>query len=246
MEHLLILSLLSGLATGLGGLILLLFGRPSSSTLAFYLGIATGMMGLLVLVDLIPTSLKYGNIFYTIIGALIGIVIMVIFDKILLRFFSHSESIYNKNSSRNYYLRMGYFMTMAIALHNIPEGLAIGAGYVSHTDLGIRVAFIIALHNIPEGLSVASTLYLGNLSRRNVVLLPLMTGLFIPVGAIISLIVGEIFSHWISIGLSIASGAMIYLVVTEVGPECLKLNRIFGQVGIAVGFLILYLVYNLQ
>lgn len=244
MEQLLLLSLLSGMATGLGGLIVLWFGRPSSGVLAFYLGIASGMMGLLVCVDLIPTSLRYGNVYYTIIGLIIGILLMFTFDKILFKYFSDSKLKVKESDGAKNYLHMGYFLTLAIALHNIPEGLAIGAGYESQTELGIRVAIIIAIHNIPEGLGVASTLYLGRLSNRKVILLPFATGLFIPLGAIISLIIGGIFTYWISIGLSIASGAMIYLVFTEVGPECLKLNKLSGEFGIAIGILILYIVYT--
>ena len=137
-------------------------------------------------------------------------------------------------------------MTTAIALHTIPEGLAIGAGYESQVELGIRVALVIALHNISEGLGVASTLYLGRLSPILIVLLPLSTGLFIPIGTFISVLISDIIPGWIAIGLSIASGAMGYLVIKEIGPESMRLHRLLGQVGIASGILILYIVNNLH
>lgn len=238
MNQLMWISLLSGLATGIGGLIVLWFGYPNSKVLAFYLGISTGMMGMVVLVDLLPASIKYGSLYHTSIGLLIGIVLMLIFQSILSVVLSISE--------HNSYRQMGYFMTLAIALHNIPEGLAIGAGYESQEELGIRVALIIALHNIPEGLGVAATLFLGQLSPLIVLLLPLATGFFIPVGSWISIMVNQILPDWISIGLSIASGAMGYLVIKEIGPESLKLNRLLGQFGMAVGILILYLVHLLN
>jgi len=229
------ISLLSGLATGIGGLMVVWFGKPGENILAFYLGISAGMMGMVVLADLIPASLAYGGLFYTFLGIILGIGMMVFFQWII-----------TATGKQRKYRQMGYFMTMAIALHNIPEGLAIGAGYESQVELGIRVALVIALHNIPEGLGVASTLYLGRLSPILIVLLPLSTGLFIPIGTFISVLISDIIPGWIAIGLSIASGAMGYLVIKEIGPESMRLHRLLGQVGIASGILILYIVNNLH
>jgi len=247
MEQVLLISILSGLATGIGGLIVIWFGSPTKRVLSFYLGLSAGMMGMVVLVDLLPASLQYGSIRYTIIGLTLGIILMLFFDKAL------SSSILRINNSNqnnqggiNSYRNLGYFMTFAIALHNIPEGLAIGAGYESQEELGIRVATIIALHNIPEGLGVAATLYLGKLSKGFVFLLPLATGLFIPLGTLISELLGEYIPYWISIGLSLAAGAMGYLVIKDIMPESFKLNRLLGQFGIGVGILILYIVYQLN
>jgi len=247
MEQVIFISLLSGIATGIGGLIVIWFGTPGYKTLGFYLGISAGMMGMVVFGDLLPASLEYGSIKLTITGLIIGIMIMFIFDKILHFIFGGSVFKQSKEVYQNkYYLNLGFFMTFAIALHNIPEGLAIGAGFESQEELGIRVAVVIALHNIPEGLGVASTLYLGKLKSVYIVFLPLITGFFIPVGTIFSSIIGEMVPDWISVGLSIAAGAMGYLVIKDVGPESMKLDRLLGQFGIAVGILILYIVYHLH
>ena len=248
MEQVIIISLLSGLATGLGGLIVIWFGRPTQKILGFYLGISTGMMGMVVLVDLIPASLQYGNIIYTVIGLSLGITIMFLFDISFKKFFKGNKksNLTLGENDHNFYKRLGYFMTFAIALHNIPEGLAIGAGFESQVELGTRVALVIALHNVPEGLGVASTLYLGRLPNRLVFLLPLTTGFFIPIGTMISELFAEFIPYWISIGLSLAAGAMGYVVIKDIGPETLRLNRLFGQVGIGIGILILYVVYHLN
>lgn len=256
MERVLLISILSGLATGIGGLIVLWFGSPTKRVLSFYLGLSAGMMGMVVLVDLLPASLQYGSFPYTIIGLILGVMLMLLFDKVLSSSFleMNSDNI-NSNNNRNNndfqkgiksYRNLGYFMTLAIALHNIPEGLAIGAGFESQEELGIRVALIIALHNIPEGLGVAATLYLGKLPKGLVFLLPLVTGFFIPVGTLISQLLGEYVPYWISIGLSFAAGAMGYIVIKDIMPESFKLNRLLGQFGVGVGILILYIVYRLN
>lgn len=242
-----LISLLSGLATGLGGLIVVWFGHPSKKLLSFYLGISASMMGLVVLVDLLPASFQYGSGFHTFIGLMIGISMMLIFDKMLHKsFYKERLDGYNSLYENKFYRSLGYFMTLAIALHNIPEGLAIGAGFENQEELGIRVALVIALHNIPEGLGVASTLLLGEIPVLLVILLPLATGLFIPMGTLASSLLGKMMPDWISIGLSIASGAMIYIVLKDVGPESLKLNKIIGQFGMAIGILILYITYRLH
>ena len=240
MEQAVFISLLSGLATGIGAMIVIWFGSPSKKLLGYYLGISSGMMGMVVLVDLLPSSLQYGTVFHTVIGFLMGITLMTIFDRIMKQFSSR------RVTDRSYYRQMGYFMTLAIALHNLPEGLAIGAGFDAKEELGIRVALIIALHNIPEGLGVASTLFLGKLAGWLLVLLAFGTGLMIPVGTIISFLIGGMVPHWISIGLSIASGAMAYLVVKDIGPESVRLHPLLGKAGMMTGLLIMYLVYYLH
>ncbi len=248
MEQVIFISIFSGLATGIGGLIVIWFGNPNHKILSFYLGISAGMMGMVVLVDLIPSSIQYGSLLHTLIGLFIGIFMMVVFD-FLLKWIAKPNQERKRHryvNEKRIYRDMGYFMTFAIALHNIPEGLAIGAGFESQEALGIRVALIIALHNIPEGLGVASTLYLGQLSRRVVFLLPFATGLFIPLGTIFSAMVSHMVSDWISIGLSMAGGAMGYLVIKEVGPESIKNNPLIGKLGMTVGILILYFVYRIH
>ncbi len=240
MEQAVFISLLSGLATGIGALIVLWFGSPTNRLLGYYLGISAGMMGMVVLVDLIPSSLEYGTPFHTIIGLVLGISLMAVFDWLM------KHLPYLRAGAKGYYRQMGYFMTLAIALHNLPEGLAIGAGFDAKEELGIRVAIIIALHNIPEGLGVASTLYLGKLQGWIVLLLAFGTGLMIPVGTIISFLMDGMIPYWISIGLSLASGAMTYLVIKDIGPESLRLHSLLGKAGMLTGVIIMYLVYFLH
>ena len=250
MEQVLLISFLSGLATGVGGLIVVWFGQPTAKVLGFYLGLSAGMMGMVVLVDLLPAALQYGTVKQTLIGLIIGIALMLIFDLALASFLATGKSrkvnpAIQPKFKRNF-LRMGYFMTFAIALHNIPEGLAIGAGFASQSELGIRVALVIALHNIPEGLGVASTLFLGKIKKVFVVLLPIATGFFIPLGTMLANLLGSIVADWITFGLSIAGGAMGYLVIKDIGPESLKQSPIIGRTGIGVGIFIMYLVYHLH
>ncbi|TCS78037.1 ZIP family metal transporter [Tepidibacillus fermentans] len=240
------MSLLSGLATGIGALIVLWFGEPTRKVLGFYLGLASGIMGIVVLADLLPSSIIYGNLFYTLTGLLIGIIFMFVFDWILAKILFSRKQFGQGRTQSKFYQQMGYFMTLAIALHNLPEGLAIGAGYETQSQLGIRVALVIALHNIPEGLGIASTLLLGKIPSIYVFLLSIATGLFIPLGTLVALGLGQIVPYWISIGLSIASGAMGYIVVKDIGPESIKLHPLLSRFGMGLGILIMYIVYNLH
>ncbi|WP_339060870.1 ZIP family metal transporter [Tepidibacillus marianensis] len=242
------MSLLSGLATGLGALIVVWFGEPTKKVLGFYLGLSSGIMGIVVLADLLPSSIIYGNTIYTLLGLIIGVAIMLFFDWLLTRIvFKKPTPRTNKQNQQNQvYKQMGYFMTLAIALHNLPEGLAIGAGFETQSELGIRVALVIALHNIPEGLGIASTLLLGRTRPFYVVILPFITGLFIPLGTLMAFWLGNIVPHWISIGLSIASGAMGYIVIKDIGPESIKLHPLFSRIGMGIGIFIMYIVYSLH
>ncbi|MFV9510395.1 ZIP family metal transporter [Tepidibacillus sp. LV47] len=245
MVQVLWMSLLSGLATGVGALIVLWFGEPTRKVLGFYLGFASGIMGIVVLADLLPSAITYGDLVFTLIGFIIGILLMFFFDWILSKvLFKHQKHTVKRQNEL--YRQMGYFMTLAIAIHNLPEGLAIGAGFETQMKLGIRVALVIALHNIPEGLGIASTLLLGGIPSFYVVLLPFATGLFIPLGTFIALGLGKIVPFWISIGLSVASGAMGYIVVKDIGPESIKLHPLLSKIGMGLGIFIMYIVYRLH
>ena len=98
--------------------------------------------------DLIPEALEISNIVNAIIGIFLGIVMMIFCDKLVEKKFNIEETSASKN---NTLLKTGIIVSIGLAIHNFPEGLAIGSGFGASIKLGLSLAIAICLHDIPEG-----------------------------------------------------------------------------------------------
>ena len=145
----------------------------------------------------------------------------------------------------------GVVMACAIALHNMPEGMVIGASYASAPEAGILggtgmvMAVIIGLHNIPEGMAVAVPLISGGQKRWKAILITAISGAPTILGAILGYCLGTLSPMWLALSLSFAAGAMYYVVFGELMPEAIlmwrsKLPALATVIGILVGLMIIY------
>ena len=134
--------------TTLGGILGVVIKRNSNKFLSFVLSFASGLMMAIICFDLIPEALEISSIYSVILGVLIGIVSMIFCDIIVQKKFSKLE---NKYSKKNNLLKTGIIVSIGLAIHNFPEGLAIGSGFEASLKLGLGLAIAICLHDIPEG-----------------------------------------------------------------------------------------------
>lgn len=130
--------------TTLGGILGSLFEIKSNRKLSFILEFAAGLMLAIICFELIPEALQISDISSSLIGILIGVGAMIICDSKI-----KSMSRY-KNSKSSDLLRTGIVVGIGLAVHNLPEGLAIGSGFDASTKLGFSLAIAIALHDIPD------------------------------------------------------------------------------------------------
>ena len=142
--------------TTIGGIIGVTTKKHSKKFLSFVLAFASGLMMAIICFDLIPEALEISNITNAIIGVLLGIVMMIFCDKIIEKKFSNINIIENNNSIKNKthnqsLLKTGIIVSIGLAIHNFPEGLAIGSGFGASIKLGLSLAIAICLHDIPEG-----------------------------------------------------------------------------------------------
>jgi len=103
-------------------------------------------------------------------------------------------------------------------MHDLPEGLAVGAGLASGSSLGFRVAALMFLHNMPEGMAVAGPLACIGRKRSNIILISALTGLPSVVGAAIGALFGTLSPEVLSASLAFAAGAMLFVTFDEVIP----------------------------
>ena len=132
--------------TTIGGIIGINVKNPSNKALGFILSFASGLMTAIICFDLIPEAFELSNVGMSIIGILIDIILMIICDVFI------SNKFNKQKGSKNNLLRTGIVVGIGLAIHNFPEGLAIGSGFGASITLGISLAIAICLHDIPEGI----------------------------------------------------------------------------------------------
>ncbi len=134
--------------TTLGGIIGVVIKNHSNKFLSFILSFASGLMMSVICFDLIPEALGISSIFSTILGAIIGITAMIFCDLLVEKKFSTNKKF---KKGKNTLLKTGIIVSIGLAIHNFPEGLAIGSGFDASLKLGLSLAIAICLHDIPEG-----------------------------------------------------------------------------------------------
>jgi len=228
----LVLSLIAGLGTVAGAGILVFFGRLQPKTLAFLLGIAAGVMAAVVLFDLIPASLAYGRPLAALAGFVAGLALLALTGAVL-------NLLERGTTEGSVFLRMGYLIATGIALHDLPEGLAIAAGFAT-SSIGPFLALAIGLHNVPEGLAVATPLRYGGMGSTRVIGLCVLISFVTPLGTLLGQT--AIRAHGALIGplLALAAGAMSYIVLEELWPKSRQLGARSAYLGLTAGFGFMY------
>jgi len=228
-----LISLLAGAATGVGGILGVLF-RPGERNMILGLGFSSGIMLGVTFLMLVIESLEAG-FFLSFIGFLAGSLLFFFLDFI----FPHVHV----GESRKSLLRLGTLIAIGIAIHDLPEGFGIGSGYCISGSLGTTLAVAITLHNIPEGIAIAIPFNFSGMSKFKTVLICFAAGLTTLVGALVAFYLCGLFSEKVMYsGLAFAAGAMFYITVNELVPEAHKYgnNRLAG-LAVLAGMLVAFL-----
>ena len=223
--------------TTIGGMIGIHFKNTSNKWLSFILALASGLMTAIVCFDLIPEALEISTLPVVLLGILMGILVMILCDLLVQKRFDTKIRISKHN---NHLLKIGMIVSIGLALHNFPEGLAIGSGFEVSFKLGISLAIAILLHDIPEGVSMAIPMKHGGMKSAKVLGYVILSGVTTGIGAFFGAVIGRISSSVIAMCLAFAAGAMLYIVSGELIPEANKLyqgrmSAIGNMVGILLG-----------
>jgi len=221
--------------TTLGGIIGVTFKRCSNRFLSFILSLASGLMTAIVCFELIPEALEISSTFSVLCGIILGIMLMILCDIIVENKFKNVKT----NDKKGSLLKTGIIVSIGLAIHNFPEGLAIGSGFEASMSLGYTLALAIALHDVPEGISMAVPMKNGGMKPIKVVFYVVLSGVTTGVGAFFGALVGGISQNVIAICLAFAAGAMLYIVSGELIPES---NNLYSgklpSIGNIIGFVL--------
>lgn len=274
-----IVTLIAGVGgTGLGGVIAAVIRRDSSKIVSLLLSFAGGVMISIVCLDLIQEAMESvgsgASALATVIGGtLVGYIVIYFLNYIIdkhtnpeiehideehpatadgLDELIHSDHYqYHKTTNSAYQLFVaGLVMAFAIALHNLPEGMVIGASYAaghgtSDISGSVALAVVIGLHNIPEGMAVSVPLIAGGMKKLRAVSVTALSGAPTIIGALLGYYLGTLSPVALALALSFASGAMLYVVLGELFPEAIlmwrsKMPAFAALIGIIVGMVIIY------
>ncbi|MCK9536901.1 MAG: ZIP family metal transporter [Bacilli bacterium] len=226
------------LGTGLGAFLGIFWGlKTIGKTMAFTGGLMIGI----VFLDLLPESLACGNLFIVTISLFIGIFFVALISELI----STKDNVQNQNKSALF--KVGIVLMIAMALHNFPEGMAIGSSGAVDFESGLLVAFMITLHDIPEGMAIAAPLVAGHIKKTKVFFLTIISGISTILGTLFGLWVGRLSDFGLAFCLASAGGAMLYIVFGELIPKANqelkdKNSAFITIIGIIVGIILLKII----
>lgn len=225
MDLVLLTALGVGGATLVGALIGFAFKNISHRFSDIILSFAAGVMLAAAVLGLVIPSVEYGSawgmptaLLITVAGIFVGALCLNLVDKLVPHL--HGLAGVEREKHENGSLSKVLLFVMAIAIHNLPEGIAAGVGFGSGDNAGAMIiAGGIALQNIPEGMVIIAPMLAAGVSKRRTLLIAALTGLVEVVGTLIGYLAVSISTAILPFALAFAGGTMLYVISDEMIPE---------------------------
>lgn len=229
LDNICFLGLIAGVCTALGAVFLFIKKQWTDRSLAVFLGLAAGVMVAVVFFDMLPSALlcDYKG---ALAGMFPGILLLLFMDRCILQRFSAADSL----------IGLGYLIMLGIALHDLPEGMAIALGSEMKARTGMVITLGIGIHNIPEGMAIAAPLIMGGMKKCRIFIQVLLLGLITPLGTLIGKAAVVSIPQLLPFLLGFASGIMIYLVLFQLWPQARIKDRKSRWWGFLTGIMIIF------
>lgn len=223
-----ILTLIAGLSTMLGSLVIFIKRKNHDRIVLSSLSFAAGVMITVSITDLVPEAIdlfreslsSISTLLLCFLGIILGVVISMLIDYYL-------PDKPTKDTNNKTLFRVGLISTIAIIMHNIPEGIATFIATSSDITLGISLTIAIAMHNIPEGISISVPIYYSTGKKKNAIFYTLISALSEPFGAFLAYLFLKNIMNDIILGIlfSIIAGIMLQISFCELIPTAKKYNN---------------------
>lgn len=226
-----------GLGVAMGILLLYLFNIQNKRIIGMLFGGTSGIMVAMICFDILPEALHIGNQTILLLGVGAGVL-----GGLLLE--DATDTIISKlHIRKGGAMGTGIVLLLGIALHNIPEGFALGTIALTSPETVIQFAIVICLHSIPEAIAIAIPMKLSKMKLKWLLITPVLLGGIMGIGAILGYVVSQIASALITFALGGAAGIILYIVCDELIPESRKIwngrmTSIATVVGIIIGMLL--------
>jgi ZIP family zinc transporter len=237
----LLMTLIAGSATGIGGALVLFKKKLSSDTLAGALGISAGVMIFISLAEMFPEAqaeilsaghIKYGKA-YILAAFFLGMGIITLIDFLVPEYENpHEASGLSLDTQASTMKKLGIMSALAISIHNFPEGIATFIGALNDSQMGAGITFAISIHNIPEGIAIAIPIYYATKSKGKALLYATLSGFSEVLGALLCIAVTHLFGVELTGGgiifpliLAAVAGIMIYISLDELLPTAEKYGK---------------------
>lgn len=226
-----LISLAAGMCTLAGALAMFKKRNWSKPSLALFLGLAAGVMTGVIIFDMLPSALAYGEWGSTLAGIAAGILLMLVNSEGLMKRFFNGDNITG----------LGYIIMMGIAIHDLPEGMAIALGAELQARTSMIIALGISLHNIPEGMAIAAPLLVGRVPRRRIFIQTLLVALVTPLGAYCGRVLIDMAPGIMPGMLGVACGIMTFIVLVNLWPEARSRDELSSRRGFWLGAAVIFL-----
>jgi ZIP family zinc transporter len=227
MQLVLLTAIGVGGATALGAVIGFIFKRASHRFSDIVLAFAAGVMLAAAVLGLILPSVEYGAEEYgslgvallvSVAGIFVGAICLNLVDRVVPHL--HRMAGGSGEGHDNRTLSRVLLFVLAIAIHNLPEGIAAGVGFgTGNTETALLIAGGIALQNIPEGMVIISPMLAAGIKPRKTLLIALLTGLIEVLGTLLGYFAVTVAEFILPFALAFAAGTMLYVISDEMIPE---------------------------
>lgn len=222
-------SIVSLIGTMLGASLGVVVKKPSKRLLGAIIGFAGGLMLSIVVFDLLPEAMSEWSFIGTLFFCFLGIAVIIFIDR----------KINLDKIGGNQHMKVAFMAALGLMLHNLPEGIIMGCGFLAGQSLGVKMSIIIAIHDVPEGIAVSAPLMASNVKVHKILLYAFLTAFPTAIGTWIGAYIGSISSNVLGACLAFASGIMLYVVCGEMFPESSKLwDGITSSLGILAGIML--------
>jgi len=229
----LIYALLTAIATGLGALPFLLIKQLSERLTHFAYATAAGLM-LIASFQLVNEG-RADGLSLTVLGVIVGFILLVIIKKNIDMDFTDTWKDMDRGDLSKIFLILG-----VMTLHSFAEGVGVGVSFARSDEFGIYISSAIALHNIPEGIAISIVLVSRGVSVWKSALWAIFTSLPQPLLAVPSFLLVEIFEPFLPIGMGLAAGAMVWICFSELLPEPFRKQKtIYVIAAVLLGMLVM-------
>jgi ZIP family zinc transporter len=266
-----VISFIASLGTGLGGLLVIIH-KPGNRSYSFLMGLTSGVMISLSFLELVNKAWEYKGLWTAMIGFGAGAFFMYVIDILVphIRFGEvenpgegMQKDLEGTPPSRGFRHRFGHIhmpvrnidfklfrtgllLAIGITIHNLPEGFAVGSGYMDSPKFGILIAAAIMLHNIPEGMATALPMYESGVSRWSSFRIALISGFAEPIGAVLAAGLLNVFRGLVPFSLAFAGGVMMFITLDELVPAARQGgHQHHTALGIILGSLAVFLLAGL-